>query len=96
MDSKRRKMNAQEIKNDFGSGGDWKDGLMSLVKDFCDVQIDFDIAGMIYDYSMGWWEVCVDCGEKTDGPCSRNQYNDYYCNLCQGNIDENVFIFNDD
>ena len=106
MDFKRRKITVQEIKKDFGIGGAWKDDLRRMVVDICDVEIDMDIAGMIYDYSLGWWEDCVHCGDKIDGPSSKSQQYDihkwdtvnYYCSNCEANVKDSSseYPFNDD
>ena len=102
MDFKRRKLSAHEIKKDFGDGGAWKDGLVTMVEDYCDVKIDDNIAGMIYDYTLGWWEDCIECGEKTNGPFSECKYKwdgiDYYCNQCKDSIKDpsSEYPFDDD
>ena len=86
-------MNVKELKKAFGSGGAWKEELRIMVNEYCDVEIDLDIAGVIFYYSLGWWERCIVCNEMTDPSVSKCVWrlnmdkklvNDIYCNDCEG------------
>ena len=56
----------KRMKEDFGTGGAWKLELLIMVEEKCDVKIDLDIAGLIHEYSLGWWAACIYCEEMTD------------------------------
>ena len=86
-------MSVHALKKDFGRA--WKEELMAMVKDYCDVEIDLNIAGLIFYCSIGECEECVVCKEMTDPSFSkfeckkdmdRNLIIGYLCNECEGNV----------
>ena len=107
MSTKKRKLN--ESKKDFGKGGAWKQELMIMVKEECNVKIDWDIAGVIFDYSVGWWEPCNGCNEMIDPSFSKCEYRwdrgngisiNHYCKDCDSNSGNgwkmSKYVFTDD
>jgi len=85
-------LSVKKRKKDFGSGGAWKIELVIMVKDECDVRISSDIAGLIHEYSVGWWEECISCKQMTDPSFAKSEVRldmdkkivfDYYCKECE-------------
>ena len=115
MNCRKRKLSdssdasLKRIKRDFGWGGAWKMELLIMVEEECHVNIDLDIAGLIFDHSLSWWEVCVYCQELTDPLFSEyeNRIHEeemivYRCSDCEEIIRDRTrkalkeFPFNDD
>ena len=79
----------KRMKEDFGAGGAWKQELL--------IMVDLDISGLIHEYSLGWWEVCIYCEEMTDPSFSEYEYRIdgkvmmvYYCRECEEDIRNNT------
>ena len=98
MNCRKRKLtdsndvSMKRMKQDFGIGGAWKRELLIFVKEECDVYINWDIATVIFQFSVGWWETCNRCGESTDPHFSNHDWKIeptiviYYCKDCEEDI----------
>ena len=60
-----------------------------LVEKECHVKKNVNICGLIHELSMGWWEECIYCEEKTDLSFSEFEWRReerrvvYYCKQCE-------------
>ena len=99
MNCRKRKLtdsndvSLKRMKHDFGNGGALKRELLIFAKEECDAYINWDIATVIFQFSLGWWETCIHCGESTDPHFSNISWKleptvviVYHCKECEEEI----------
>ena len=78
------KKSRKELK-DFHANA-WREELIVILNDDCDIEISDDISDMIYDYAIGEWDPCTQCKELTDPKYSHALIIDksvgLYCERC--------------